>query len=88
MTQTYHQANGQPTEGGGCLKFGITSVLFLSAISVIFMLVVSVKPTSPPSASAAAGATIGGGAVLSPQPAIDSSDQPSSAKKRKRFIPG
>ncbi|MEI6156222.1 MAG: multicopper oxidase domain-containing protein [bacterium] len=56
MTQTYHQANGQPTEGGGCLKFGITSVLFLSAISVIFMLVVSVKPTSPPSASAAAGA--------------------------------
>jgi nitrite reductase (NO-forming) len=56
VSQTYHQANAEGSEGGGCLKFGIASVLFMGAISMIFMLVVSIKPSSPPSASAAAGA--------------------------------
>jgi nitrite reductase (NO-forming) len=56
VTQTYHQANSEPSEGGGCLKFGIASVFFMSAISMIFVLVVSIKPTNPPSASAATGA--------------------------------
>jgi len=55
MTQTYHQANAEQTEAGGCLKFGITFLLFLSAVTMIFVLVASIKPSSPPTASTATG---------------------------------
>ena len=34
MSQTYHQANAEASEGGGCLKFGIASVFFMSAIAM------------------------------------------------------
>jgi nitrite reductase (NO-forming) len=52
VSQTYHQANAEASEGGGCLKFGIASVFFMSAIAMTFMLVVSLAPKAHPSASA------------------------------------
>lgn len=44
MTQTYHQANAEPTEGGGCLRFGLLSIVLLTSVLMFFLLFVSLKP--------------------------------------------
>ena len=58
MSQTYHQASAEASEGGGCLKFGIASVFFITAIAMTFMLVVSLAPKAQPTASESATAGV------------------------------
>jgi len=60
MPETYQQANQEPSAVGGCLKFGLLSMLVVGGLAAIFMVVTSLQSASP---STSVDPSAGGGVL-------------------------